>query len=167
MVLDVDGRSCVVIGCGVVGRRKASALASAGARVIVVDPLGCDLEGVEVVTRVWQTGDTDSAFIVVIATNDAAVNRAVAAETADALVLRADHADEGNLRMPAVEQTGTLRVAIDSGGASPALAAVARNEVATFLSTEVWTELGGWASEHRPVSVDAVRVRLNELRGAT
>ena len=36
--LDLSGRMVLVVGLGAVGRRKASGLAAAGARVIAVDP---------------------------------------------------------------------------------------------------------------------------------
>ncbi|MEM7274929.1 MAG: bifunctional precorrin-2 dehydrogenase/sirohydrochlorin ferrochelatase [Actinomycetota bacterium] len=183
VVLDVADRRCVVVGAGTGGRRKLLALLRAGASVTVVDPAGFDLDhpqddgfdgigpdaGIEVVARPWRAGDGADAFLVVVATDDPAVNEAVAedAAAAGALVLRADRHDVGDLRLPAVTRGPNLTVAVDSGGGSPALAAVTRDEIARFLATERdrWDELARWAVDHRPVSVADVEARLAALRG--
>ncbi len=183
VVLDVVDRRCVVVGAGAGGRRKLAALVAAGARVTVIDPAGLDQAalrdvapevawgevGIDVVTRRWQPGDGAEATLVVVATDDPEVNAAVAAEatTAGALVLRSDGAEAGDLRLPAVARRSHLTVAVDSGGGSPALAAVARNEIIRLLAAdgERWDELARWAVEHRPVSVVDVEARLAALRG--
>ncbi|MEM9566407.1 MAG: NAD(P)-dependent oxidoreductase [Actinomycetota bacterium] len=182
-VLDVAGRRCVVVGAGVGGRRKLAALVAAGARATVIDPAGLDpaarerltpdgaasTTDVDVVARRWQPGDGSDAVLVVVATDDPEVNASVAAEAeaTGALVLRADDGDEGDLRLPAVARGRHLTVAVDSGGGSPALAAVARDEIARFLAAEGdrWEELARWAFEHRPVSVADVEAKLTALRG--
>ncbi|MEM9134985.1 MAG: NAD(P)-dependent oxidoreductase [Actinomycetota bacterium] len=183
VVLDVADRRCIVIGAGIGGRRKIAAILAAGATVTVIDPAagpgsvnptgdgadGVDPAVVRIEARPWRSGDTDGAFLVVIATDDPAVNEAAAAEArADgALVLRADRPPAGDLRLPAVERVAGLTVAVDSGGASPAVAAVARTELTTALRAEGdrWDELGRWAAARRPVAAADVAARLAEMRG--
>lgn len=196
VVLDLSDRRCVVIGAGVGGSRKLAALQAAGATVTVIDPaLGPDSAlatddtdpteaetetdsdsdatpaGVTVEARRWRSGDTEGAFLVVIATDDPDVNEVAAAEArADgALVLRADRPAAGDLRLPAVDRVAGLTVAVDSGGAAPAVAAVARTELTSALRAEGdrWDELGRWAAERRPVAAADVAARLAEMRGVS
>ena len=175
VVLDVAGKRCVVVGAGVGGRRKITALLAAGATVTVIDPAveaaADEFDGVHVEARPWRSGDTEGAFVVVIATDDPAVNEAAAVEArADgALVLRADRPAEGDLRLPAVDRVAGLTVAVDSGGTAPAVAAVARTELTTALLAESdrWDELGRWAAARRPVAAADVAARLAEMRGVS
>ncbi len=169
-VIDVQGRRCVVVGAGAGGRRKASALSAAGADVIVIDPAEAAPDEIATsINRPWHSGDTKGAFLVVVATSDPVVNQAVADEArADgALVLRADRAREGDVQLPAVHRQEFVTLAVSSGGRSPALAAVVRDEVARFLESEAerWQELGVWAAENRPQSIEAVAARLADMRG--
>ena len=93
---------------------------------------------------------------------------AVAAEAArlGALVLRADRPGDGHLTLPAVAHRRSVRVGVDTGGESPAVAAVVRDEIDRFLDAEDdrWDALVRWAAEHRPVSIAEVGARLAELR---
>ncbi|MEM7092600.1 MAG: NAD(P)-dependent oxidoreductase [Actinomycetota bacterium] len=176
--LAVEGWRCVVVGAGAAGRRKVLALLDAGAHVRVVDPAGFPTVGlaadaterVEVLQRRWAPGDTADARMVVAATDDEAVNQAVAAEAevARALVLRADQADKGDLWSPAVLRRPPVTVAIDSGGTSAGLSIVLRDEIASLLDHEAerWEELAAWAAEHHPVSSSEVAARLAEMRAA-
>ncbi|MEM9037184.1 MAG: NAD(P)-dependent oxidoreductase [Actinomycetota bacterium] len=175
-VLDVTGRRCVVVGAGSAGRRKVDALLAAGAEVAVIDPTGIDPTGgpstpsVEVIDRSWQPGDLSGAHLVVVATDRPEVNDAVAAEAeaVGALVLRSDRSGDGHLTLPAVAHRASVRVAVDTGGDSPAVAAVIRDEIDRFLDVEGdrWDELARWAAERRPASVAEVEARLAELRGS-
>uniref|UniRef100_UPI002FCDA675 precorrin-2 dehydrogenase/sirohydrochlorin ferrochelatase family protein n=1 Tax=Glycomyces dulcitolivorans TaxID=2200759 RepID=UPI002FCDA675 len=85
--LRLDGRAVLVVGGGTIAGRRVPRLIDAGARVLVVAP--------EVTTtlsdlaasgelrwerREWRSGDGDDAWFVLAATNDPAVNAAVAAE---------------------------------------------------------------------------------------
>ncbi|MEM9747242.1 MAG: bifunctional precorrin-2 dehydrogenase/sirohydrochlorin ferrochelatase [Actinomycetota bacterium] len=178
-VLDVAGRQCVVVGAGAGGRRKIDALVAAGADVTVIDPVGLGGTGsdraprseVEVIVRRWEPGDLQGAHLVVIATDIPDVNEAVAAEaeSVGALVVRSDGVGVGHLTLPAVAQRASVRVAVDTGGGSPAVAAVLRDEIAHVLDAEGdrWDELARWAAERRPVSIAAVEARLAELRRTT
>ncbi|MEM9609096.1 MAG: NAD(P)-dependent oxidoreductase [Actinomycetota bacterium] len=170
-VLDVVGRRCVVVGAGSAGRRKVDALLAAGADVAVIDPTGGpSTPSVEVIGRSWEPGDLSGAHLVVVATDRPEVNDAIAAEAeaVGALVLRSDGSGDGHLTLPAVAHRASVRVAVDTGGDSPAVAAVVRDEIDRFLDAEGerWDELARWAAERRPASVAEVEARLAELRGS-
>src|SRR5260370_10901571 len=105
--LDLAGRAAVVVGGGTVALRRAKALVEAGAQVTVIAPAVCaeftEL-GVTVLTRRYRDGDLDGAWLVHAATDDAAVNEAVAAAADAARVwcVRADAGAASAARSPAV-----------------------------------------------------------------
>ena len=119
--LDLVGRDVVVVGGGAVAHRRARALVDAGARVTVIAP---DVTGelaelpVTVRRRRYRPGDLSAAWLVHAATDDPAVNAAVAAD-ADRLriwCVRADDAAASAARTPAVARHGDVTVAVTSGG---------------------------------------------------
>src|SRR5262245_53427186 len=76
--LKLDGRRALVVGGGAIARRKAQALRRAGARVVAVAPsFDARFPAHRLVRRAFRASDTDGAFVVVAATDDARVNRAV------------------------------------------------------------------------------------------
>src|SRR5213080_4549466 len=81
--LDLDGRSCLVVGGGRVGIEKANGLLECGADVTVVapqaDPELLEL-AVEWVRRPYRPSDLDGRFLVVAATSNNSVNRRVFAD---------------------------------------------------------------------------------------
>ncbi len=143
VMLNVRDRRCVVIGGGPVARRRAAALLAAGATVTVIAPQ-LDLSDLPVTTieRAWQPGDLAGAFLVVIATDDPAVNAAAANEArqAGALVNRADDPAAGDLLIPAHRHEGPITLAVHTGGISPAAAAAIRDELAAALDRD-WITL--------------------------
>jgi siroheme synthase-like protein len=74
--------------------------------------------------RRWEAGDCRRRHLVFAATDDAAVNAAVAAEAEaeGALVTRADDGDGSTFHVPAALREGDVVVALSTGGAAPLLA---------------------------------------------
>lgn len=170
VVLDVEGRLCVVIGGGRAGSLKAQALVAAGADLRVIDPgpldpAPLDHARIDHRRRRWRAGDGDGAFLVVIATDDEAVNEAAAAdaERQGALVLRADLPERGSVRFPAVLRAGRVTVAIDTDGASPTLAAWLRDRIAD--RSQGWAELADWATANRPVTTEQLARHHENMTG--
>lgn len=138
VMLKVERRRCVVVGGGAVALRRARALVEAGARVEVFAPrIEADLAAMQVLChrRCCEAADLEGAALVVIATDDPAVNDrlSAAARAAGALVNRADAAGEGDLTVAAHRRFGPLTLAVDTGGASAAAAAAIRDELAGHL----------------------------------
>ena len=123
--LDLHGKRCVVVGGGQVAVRKVEGLLAVGAEVTVIAPEhGALPAGVGVLRRAYQPGDLAGARLVIAATNDAAVNAAVAseAEARGILVNVVDDPAQCSFILPAVVRRGALCLAISTGGASPAFA---------------------------------------------
>lgn len=156
ILLDVKSRHCVVVGGGKAGQRKATALLAAGAVVTVIDPLPIEIPGVRQAVRKWGPGDSSESLITVIATSDPATNEAAAADAAfhHSLVLRADRAEAGQIRFPAVHRQDDVTITVDTTGASPTLAAYLRDKIAN--ETRHWGTLADWARIHRPVTREEI-----------
>ncbi len=131
VLVGLAGQRCVVVGGGAVAARKAAGLAEAGARPVVISPeLGPEMESlvdlgqVDLLRRPYQVGDLAGAALAIAATDDRAVNGAVAREgrLRGALVNVVDDPELCTFTTPAVVRRGDLLVAISTGGGSPALA---------------------------------------------
>lgn len=136
--LDVRGRTVVIVGGGAVASRKCLILRASGASVTVIAPeVALVLQElatageVRHLARTYVGGDLAGAFLAYAATDQPAVNRAVADEAhrAGILVEVCTEPDRGDFTTPAVVARGDLTIAIGTGGAAPALAARIRREL--------------------------------------
>src|SRR2546425_3531681 len=159
--LDLEGRSCLVVGGGSVGVEKAKGLLDCGARVTAVapeaDPELLDLS-VEWLRRRYRAGDLDGRFLVVAATSNRSVNRRVFAD-AEARSLFCNVVDTPELCsfiLPAVHREGPIALAVSTGGASPALAQHLRERLAEQIQpehadlAERLRSLRPWVKAHYP-----------------
>jgi precorrin-2 dehydrogenase/sirohydrochlorin ferrochelatase len=154
-MLRLDRRRCVVVGGGATALRRARALAEAGGQVTVVAPsmvegLG-ELPGVERRERRYESADVEGAWLVVIATDDPAVNDRVAKEAAaaGALINRADRPTDGDLTVMAHGRRGPLTLAVDTANHSAAAGKAIRDEWIEALDP-AWVQLLEAAGPWRP-----------------
>jgi precorrin-2 dehydrogenase / sirohydrochlorin ferrochelatase len=128
--LNLRGRRVIVVGGGAVAARKAKRLVSAGGDVVVVAPAVTkslaslrDDGKLTHIARGYREGDLAGALLVFAATDDRAVNQAVAAEARERAILvdLVDAPARGDFTTPAVLEQGELVIAVSTGGASPAL----------------------------------------------
>jgi uroporphyrin-III C-methyltransferase/precorrin-2 dehydrogenase/sirohydrochlorin ferrochelatase len=137
LLLDVSGRRVVVVGGGAVATRRVAGLLEAGALVTVVAP---DVSGeiaasdAVVVARGFESGDLDDAWLAVACADVPEVNAEVAevAEARQIFCVRADLADDGSARTPAVVRREGLVVAVN-GGDDPRRATALRDAIALAL----------------------------------
>jgi precorrin-2 dehydrogenase/sirohydrochlorin ferrochelatase len=123
--LDLRGRACLVVGAGAVAQRKVRDLVEAGADVTVIAPECRPMpKGVTVVRRPFEDGDLVGVALAVAASDDRELNARVAglARGRGVWVNVVDEPGEGDVVLPAVLRRGELRIAVSTGGASPALA---------------------------------------------
>ena len=139
--LIVAGRRCLVVGGGSVAARKAAGLLACGAEVHVIaaspGPQVTAL-GVPVERRPYRAGDIDGYRLVIAATDDSAVNRAIfeAGEAAGVWVNSADDPASCSFTLPSVVRRGPIMVTVATGGRSPALAAWLRDRIEAGLGPE-------------------------------
>jgi siroheme synthase-like protein len=138
LFVELAGRSCVVLGGGAVAERKVEGLLAAGAVVTVVSPsltapLSALVESGAIahVARGYAAGDLFGAALAFAATDDGAINAAVAREGRErgVWVNAADDPANCDVILPAVVRRGAITVAIGTGGASPALARAVRERI--------------------------------------
>ncbi len=139
--LDLEGRSCLVVGGGRVALEKTLGLLECGARVTVVAPqIVRELEQlpVERLRRSYRESDLAERFLVIAATDDPATNEQLFrdAERRPLLCNVADAPDLCSVILPAVHREGPIAVAVSTGGASPALAQRLRDEIAARIGPE-------------------------------
>ena len=133
---DLSDRLCLVVGGGSVGARKVQGLASAGARVRLVEPRddapACSIAGVEHVRRHFAPVDLDGAVLVFAASDDPEVNAEVArlARERGQLCSRADLPGGGDFSVPATLNRGELAISVSSHGGHPGFAASLRDRLA-------------------------------------
>ncbi|MDP2181993.1 MAG: bifunctional precorrin-2 dehydrogenase/sirohydrochlorin ferrochelatase [Actinomycetota bacterium] len=149
--LDLHNRLAVVVGGGTVAGRKIETLLRYGADVVVIAPLatpGIDAlvaEGrIEHEERGYIRGDLAGAFIVICATDDTEVNRAVyqEAEGMGCLVNVVDVPELCNFIVPSIVQRGPLQIAISTAGAAPTVAKRLRKR----LESEFGDEWGAYVT---------------------
>jgi precorrin-2 dehydrogenase/sirohydrochlorin ferrochelatase len=143
--LNLSDQLCVVVGGGTVALRKVRGLVSSDARVVVISPrLTDELSDlvekglVEWKKRSYQSGDLQGALLVFAATNDPQVQQSIARE-ADAkgqLINRVDDPGECTFQVPATVHRGDLVVAVATGGKSPAVAALLRQQLEESIGSE-------------------------------
>jgi precorrin-2 dehydrogenase / sirohydrochlorin ferrochelatase len=139
VVLDLTDVPVLVVGGGAVAARKVDGLRAAGARVTVIAPVLVDgLAPFVTHQREYDTGDLRGQRLVVVATDDPAVNARVAAEATAAGVWVNAADDPGNCTfiLPAVARRAPFTVAVSTGGATPAMASFVRDRIAAEVLTD-------------------------------
>ena len=146
----VRGRRVVVVGAGRIAARKIEPLLELGANVTVIAPgvgeqvrAWADDGRVELLERPFEPGDLVDAWLAFTATDDPAVNEAVAAEAAAERVWvnSADDPANCSFTLMSVIRRADLVVAVGTGGRSPALAAQVRRQLAEEFGPEYETLL--------------------------
>ena len=147
----------LIVGGGAVASRKAAVLLEAGAHVRVVAPVVGDAMRsivsagrVELTQRGYEPDDIGGAQLVVAATDDRAVNAAVAADAraAGRLVNVADRPADGSFATMAIHRAGTLVIGVSAGGV-PGAAARIRDAIAARFDSRYSRALAGLTSMRR------------------
>jgi len=159
IMVNMNGKSVVIIGGGEVAARKVSDLLEAGALVKVVSPefhdeiiktAGLFKDKVILLKRRYETNDLNGAFLVFSATNDSAVNAEVfhEAEERGILINAVDDPPNCSFYVPSFVRKGDLLFSLSTSGASPAMAARLRREI----------------EKHIPEDIDIVLEKLKRVR---
>jgi precorrin-2 dehydrogenase/sirohydrochlorin ferrochelatase len=132
---------CLVVGAGRIAGRKAEGLLACGARVhVVAEHIDSHIRALDVSweERPYQRGDVAGYRLVIAATDDPAVNRAVFedGEAEGVWVNSADDPASCAFTLPSVIRQGAVMVTVSTGGRSPALSAWLGTRLAEQLGPE-------------------------------
>ena len=129
--LDLESRHCVVIGGNDEAARKVQGLVNCRAKVTVISPEIVkslqplvELATVTWLRKVYTSGDLVEAALVIVAdSEDLEINKQVFAEAdlRNILVNVSDKPQMCSFIAPAIAEKGSLKIAISTGGGSPAL----------------------------------------------
>ena len=160
--LKLKGRRALVVGAGEVAARKARRLLEGGMCVTVVAaavsrpmseaanaaraPASCRVE-----RRPFAPADLDGQELVVAATDDAGVNRRIAAacRAAGVPVNVADEPDLGDVIFPSLINRAPIYVAVSTAGVSPLLARLLKSYLSGCIPA-AYGRLAALAARYRP-----------------
>jgi uroporphyrin-III C-methyltransferase/precorrin-2 dehydrogenase/sirohydrochlorin ferrochelatase len=144
--LAIRDRLCVVVGGGEVATRKVAMLRKAGGKVKVIAPALSDTlarlartSDIEHVARRFVDRDLDGAMLVIAATDEGEINRAVfdAACTRNVPVNVVDCPRLCTFALPSIIDRSPILVAISTGGTSPVLARLLRARIESLVPAAV------------------------------
>jgi uroporphyrin-III C-methyltransferase/precorrin-2 dehydrogenase/sirohydrochlorin ferrochelatase len=145
--LRLQGREVVLVGGGAVAAAKHAALVAAGARITVVAPeivpalrAAPDTTFVE---RGFQAQDLDGAWYAVAAATPEVNREVLAAGLARRIFVNAaDDPPAATAFAGSVARRGPITIAVSTGGAAPALAALVREGLEALLPDDLdrWAE---------------------------
>jgi siroheme synthase-like protein len=152
LFLKLEGKRCLVVGAGLIGLEKIESLLRCGALIHVVAPHAVarvqelSAQGqISLLARAYEPADVVGCDLVIAATHDREVNRAVFEEATHHRILcnTADDPPLCDFFFASIVQRGDLQIAISTAGQSPALAQRLRREIDAQLPAD----LGPWLAE--------------------
>lgn len=152
LFLKLEGKRCLVVGAGLIGLEKVESLLRCGASIRVVAPQAVarvqelSAQGqISWLGRAYEPADVTGCDLVIAASSDRGVNRAVFEEATRQHILcnTADDPPLCDFFFASIVQRGDLQIAISTAGQSPALAQRIRREIDAQLPAD----LGPWLAE--------------------
>lgn len=146
LFLNLRGRRVLVVGAGLVAARKIALLLSAGARITVVAKSAhpsvraqADQGHVTLHLCPFEAQWLQGVWLVIAATNDEALNAAVAqAAAARQLWCNVvDDAARSSAQVPAIVDRAPVTIAISSGGAAPVIARRLRERIESLVEPSI------------------------------
>ncbi|HET7707741.1 MAG TPA: bifunctional precorrin-2 dehydrogenase/sirohydrochlorin ferrochelatase [Thermoanaerobaculia bacterium] len=170
--LDIEERNVLIIGGGNVCARKAETMMKYGAHVTIVSPEFTDeIEGwatqgvLELRRKPYEEPDLDGASIVIASTDDPCINARIARDCRrrkiPVNVVDVTHLCE--FIVPAIVESGSIQIAVSTGGKSPALARTLKEDLQKFVGPEydevnqVLGSLRSAAKKTLPTDIDRKR----------
>lgn len=140
IMMNMKDKVVVVVGGGQVAYRKLIGMLQAGAHITVISPMiHMEIQKLLIANqltwknKLFEPADLDGSLLIIAATDDKKVNEYVALSARnDQFVNVVDNQEISNFHIPAKLQRGDLTISVATGGASPILARVIRNELATI-----------------------------------
>ena len=170
--LDIEERDVLIIGGGNVCARKAETMMKYGAHVTIVSPQFTDeidewakQGSLKLRQKPYEEADLTGASIVIASTDDPCINARIARDCRrrkiPVNVVDVTHLCE--FIVPAIVESGTIQIAVSTGGKSPALARTLKEDLQKFVGPEydevnqVLGSLRGGAKKTLPTDIDRKR----------
>jgi siroheme synthase-like protein len=143
--LDIENRDVLIIGGGNVCARKAETMMKYGAKVRVVSPEFTDeiLQWAEagclaIFRKRYEASDLDGANIVIASTDHQDVNEQIAADCRARRipVNVVDVTPLCEFIVPAIVESGSIQIAVSTGGKSPAVARTLKEDLQRMVGPE-------------------------------
>lgn len=137
LMLNLTGKKVVMIGGGAVAARKMGTLLEAKAEITVVSPelheniiAAVDGNLITWKQKYFEPADLANAFLIIAATNQAAINWQVYENTSEQQLINVvDRPDLSNFIVPASFKRGKLTVAVSTSGVMPGLSRKIKQEL--------------------------------------
>ena len=160
--IDLQGKSCVVIGGGNVAGRKIATLLKAGARIKVIAPeideaikRRASEDNITCLERKYQRGDLKGATLAFVAANpEVGMEVALEASNLNIPVNVADIPKQCSFTLPSVSERGDLMITVSTGGKCPAFSRAVRIKVEELID-EPYAELLELLEDVRTRLIDA------------
>jgi precorrin-2 dehydrogenase/sirohydrochlorin ferrochelatase len=157
--LNLEGRSCLVVGAGRIGLRKTEQLLATGARVTVVAPeVVGDFAALPVTIhqRAFELTDLDGQRLVITATGNRELDQLIydMCEERGIWINSADDPERCAFTLPAVVRRGDLMVTVSTGGNSPALSSWMRQKLEALVGPEFEEVVNELAQERVLIHAD-------------
>lgn len=166
LFLNTQNKICLVVGGGAVASRKISVLRECGMSIRLVSPIVnkslqtfIDDGEIEYRAGLFSESDLTGVDLVIAATSDRAVNKAIASdcEQQKILINVVDAPALSSVTFGALINRQPLQVAVSSGGASPVLTRLLRSKLEAYLPA-AYGELAALVSNQR----DNVKARISD-----
>lgn len=134
--VDIENKTCTIIGGGMVALRKAEALINFGCNITVVSPAFCEeikqIDPIQLVQREFIRSDLENSFFVIAATSDPSVNAEIGAfcRMKNILVNVVDVQEECTFIFPSIYKNGDIVAGITTSGKSPQVSSLVRKTIA-------------------------------------
>ncbi len=157
--LNLRNKECLVVGAGGVGKRKILSLCDAKpGKIVVIDPhVSVELEKdlpdfVEIKKRSFKEQDLKNKFLVIVATDDMKLNQRISnlCNEKNILCNVVDKPELCSFIVPAIIQKGSIKIAVSTGGKSPAVARYIKSNIKNAVGDEIviLTEILGRIRAH-------------------
>ncbi len=154
--LKLQGKTVMVIGGGAEAYRKLQSMLDSGAKIWVISREVCEEVqrlGAEKKIALLKTGIKDAQafvdslspkpYILLAVTNDSALNLGLvkAAKYYGCMVYSVDNPQMSDFILPAVAHVGDVKIAVSTGGRSPAMAHVLRERIESMVTPQDLLEI--------------------------
>ncbi len=140
--IDIEDKSCVVIGGGTVALRKIEKLLPFKPVITVIAPEICDeinnISDIKICKRKFEDKDIDNAFMVISATDDNSLNAYIfeLCRMKNIMINTVDDKDKCGFIFPALVKRDNITVGISTSGKSPLYAKFLRERIENSLNDD-------------------------------